>query len=222
MRRFVRTAVAAALVATVTLVAPSAAQAAVRNPVLFVHGLSSSASTWNTWINKFKADGYQDSELYNWSYDWKQSNATTGSKLIAKVQEVLDASGATKVDLVAHSMGALSSRWYLKNGGGTATVDDFVSVAGVNHGTDVSLFCFFYTSCREMIRGSSFLDSLNSGDETPGNVNYATLWSTCDALINPDSSAKLDGAVNTSVGCKGHTGMNDDSSNYTKVRDFIA
>lgn len=222
MRRFVRTAIVAALVATVALVAPSAAQAADRNPVLFVHGLSSSASTWNTWINKFKADGYHASELHTWSYDWKKSNATTGAKLIDKVQDVLDATGATKVDIVAHSMGALSSRWYLKNGGGTATVDDFVSVAGVNHGTDVSWFCSFYQSCKEMVRGSSFLDSLNSGDETPGNVNYATLWSTCDALINPDSSAKLDGAVNTSVGCKGHTDMNDDSSNYTKVRDFIA
>ncbi|WP_027659206.1 esterase/lipase family protein [Salinispora fenicalii] len=222
MRRFVRTVIAATLVATAALVAPSAAQAAVRNPVLFVHGLSSSASTWNTWINKFKADGYQSSELYTWSYDWKKSNATTGAKLVNKVQDILDETGATKVDLVAHSMGALSSRWYLKNGGGTATVDDFVSVAGVNHGTDVSLFCFFYISCREMIRGSSFLDSLNSGDETPGNVNYATLRSTCDALINPDSSAKLDGAENISVGCKGHTDMNDDSSNYIIVRDFIA
>lgn len=222
MRRFIRTAIVATLVATASLVAPSPAAAAARNPVVFVHGLSSSASTWNAWIGKFKADGYQSSELHTWSYDWKQSNATTAAKLQTKVQEVLAATGATKVDIVAHSMGALSSRWYIKNYGGTATVDDFVSVAGVNHGTDVAVFCSFYKSCREMLLGSSFLDSLNSGDETPGSLSYATLWSTCDALINPDSSAKLDGAVNTSVGCKGHTDMNDDSGNYTKVRDFIA
>ncbi|MDM4719443.1 triacylglycerol lipase [Micromonospora sp. WMMA1363] len=222
MRRFVRTVLVAALVVAASLVAPSPAHAATRNPVIFVHGLSSSASTWNTWIGKFKADGYTSSELHTWSYDWKQSNATTATQLKTKVQEVLAATGAAKVDLVAHSMGALSSRWYLKYGGGTSAVDDFVSVAGVNHGTDVAVFCAFYTSCKEMVLGSSFLKTLNSGDETPGSVDYATLWSTCDALINPDESAKLDGAVNTSVGCKGHTDMNDDSGNYTKVRDFIA
>jgi triacylglycerol esterase/lipase EstA (alpha/beta hydrolase family) len=32
-------------------------------------------------------------------------------------------------------MGALNSRYYLKNLGGTSYVDDFVSVAGTNHGT---------------------------------------------------------------------------------------
>ncbi len=104
MRRFIRTAIVATLVATASLVAPSSAAAAARNPVVFVHGLSSSASTWNAWIGKFKADGYQSSELHTWSYDWKQSNATTAAKLQTKVQEVLAATGATKVDIVAHSM----------------------------------------------------------------------------------------------------------------------
>ncbi len=70
--------------------------------------------------------------------------------------------------------------------------------------------------------GNSFLRSLNSGDETPGSVHYATLWSTCDAVIDPDISAKLEGAANMSVGCVDHTEMNENASNYTKVRDFIA
>ncbi|TLQ42210.1 esterase/lipase family protein [Streptomyces marianii] len=214
--------VAATAAVLAPLVAVPTAHAATRNPVLFVHGLSSSASTWNTWIGKFKADGYAASELHTWSYDWKQSNKTTASQLAAKVQQVLAATGAEKVDVVVHSMGALNSRWYLKYHGGTSYVDDFVSVAGVNHGTDVSLFCSFYTSCKEMVIGSSFLKSLNADDETPGAVNYATLWSTCDAAINPDESAKLSGATNTSVGCKSHNSMNDDHGNYTKVRDFIA
>ncbi|NYT93236.1 triacylglycerol lipase [Salinispora sp. H7-4] len=237
MRRSIRTAVVAALVVTASLVAPSSVAAAARNPVVFVHGMTTDASDWNTWIDRFRADGYQSSELYTWSYDWKQSNATTAAQLQTKVQEVLAATGAAKVDIVAHSMGVLSSRWYLKNMGGTETVDDFVSIAGVNHGTNVavflpvvtggngteaSVFCPVYKSCREMFWGSSFLRSLNSGDETPGSVRYAALWSTCDAVIDPDISAKLDGAANMSVGCVAHTEMNEDASNYTKVRDFIA
>ncbi|MFE9259157.1 esterase/lipase family protein [Streptomyces sp. NPDC006879] len=221
MRRTAMLAAATAAVLAPLVTAPTA-HAAAHNPVIFVHGLSSSASTWNTWVNDFKADGYSASELFTWSYNWKQSNKTTASQLATKVQQVLAQTGASKVDIVSHSMGSLSSRWYLKFNGGTSYVDDFVSVAGVNHGTDISFFCSFYTSCKEMVIGSSFLKTLNAGDETPGNVSYATLWSTCDAAINPDESAKLSGATNTSVGCKSHNSMNDDHGNYTKVRDFIA
>ncbi|MHC5699967.1 esterase/lipase family protein [Streptomyces tirandamycinicus] len=223
MKCSARTVALGAVAAVVTpLLAASPAQAETRNPVVFVHGLSSSASTWNTWIGKFKADGYDSSELYTWSYDWKQSNKTTASQLAAKVAQVRAATGAERVDIVTHSMGALSARWYVKFNGGTSYVDDFVSVAGVNHGTDLSAFCAFYTSCWEMVAGSSFLGTLNSGDETPGSVGYLALYSTCDALVNPDSSAKLNGATNVSVGCISHNDMNDHAGNYTKVRDFIA
>ncbi|MEU9777730.1 alpha/beta fold hydrolase [Streptomyces sp. NPDC047968] len=223
MKRFLRTLALGAVAAAVTpLLAASPAQAETRDPVIFVHGLSSSASTWNTWIGKFKADGYDSSQLFTWSYNWKQSNKTTASQLAAKVAQVREATGAERVDIVTHSMGALNTRWYVKFNGGTSYVDDFVSVAGVNHGTDLSVLCSFYTSCWEMVAGSSFLGTLNAGDETPGDLDYLALYSTCDALINPDSSARLSGAANVSVGCISHNNMNDNAGNYAKVRDFIA
>ncbi|MFJ2832396.1 esterase/lipase family protein [Streptomyces sp. NPDC087263] len=213
--------VAAVLLLSLSLSAP--AQAATHNPVVFVHGLSSSASSWDDWIADFKADGYTDSQLYAWSYSWGQSNVTTAQQLATKVQSVLAATGASKVDLVAHSMGALSSRYYLKNLGGTAYVDDFVSVAGTNHGTSLAGWCaWLYTSCAQMNTGSSFLTALNSGDETPGSVSYASYWSNCDEYLDPDSTALLNGATNVGVGCIGHTDTNNDYGVYTQVRGFIA
>ncbi|MDW4906448.1 alpha/beta fold hydrolase [Streptomyces sp. ADMS] len=199
------------------------AQAATHNPVVFVHGLSSSSSSWNDWVADFKADGYTASELDAWSYSWSQSNVTTAQQLATEVKRVLAATGATKVDLVVHSMGALSARYYLKNLGGTAYVDDFVSTAGVNHGTTVASWCsWLYTSCSEMYTGSSFLTALNSGDETPGSVSYASYWSNCDDALTPDTTAILSGATNVEVGCVPHNEMNNDHGVYTQVRDFIA
>jgi triacylglycerol esterase/lipase EstA (alpha/beta hydrolase family) len=139
------------------------------------------------------------------------------------VKRVLAATGASKVDIVAHSMGPLSARYYLKNLGGTSYVDDFVSVAGVNHGTTVASWCsWLYTSCAQMYTGSSFLTSLNSGDETPGSVSYASYWSNCDDAVLPNSSALLSGATNVEAGCISHTDMNNDYGVYQQVRDFIA
>lgn len=79
-------------------------------------------------------------------------------------------------------------------------MDDFVNLAGPNHATNTAFFCF-QTSCRQMWPGSSFPNSLNSGDETPGTPNYGTWWSPCDEVINPDSSVPLAGARNTQTAC---------------------
>ncbi|MET7569359.1 triacylglycerol lipase [Streptomyces sp. NPDC005492] len=203
--------------------ASTPAHAASHDPIVFVHGLSSSSSTWNDWVADFKADGYTSSELFAWSYDWTQSNVTTASQLATEVKSVLAQTGASKVDIVGHSMGSLSSRYFLKNLSGTSYVDHFVSVAGVNHGTSIASLCgWLYTSCKEMQTGSSFLTALNSGDETPGGVAYAAYWSDCDAAIDPDTSAELSGATNVDVGCIAHEDMNNDYGVYEQVRDFLS
>ncbi|WP_330292566.1 esterase/lipase family protein [Streptomyces sp. NBC_00576] len=224
MRRI--TAAVSAVVSSMLLslsLSATPAQAATHNPVVFVHGISSSSSSWNDWVADFKADGYTASELDAWSYSWSQSNVTTAQQLATEVKRVLAATGASKVDLVVHSMGALSARYYLKNLGGTAYVDDFVSAAGVNHGTTVASWCaWLYTSCSEMYTGSSFLTSLNSGDETPGSVSYASYWSNCDDALTPDTTAILSGATNVEVGCISHDEMNNDYGVYQQVRNFIA
>ncbi|KUO08373.1 esterase/lipase family protein [Streptomyces sp. DSM 15324] len=214
-------AVASSLLLSLSFSAPSA-RAATHDPVVFVHGISSSSSSWNDWVADFKADGYTSAELDAWTYSWSQSNVTTANQLATEIKNVLARTGASKVDLVVHSMGALSARYYLKNLGGTSYVDDFVSVAGVNHGTSVAALCsWLYTSCAEMVTGSSFLTALNAGDETPGSVTYGTYWSNCDAAIDPDSSALLSGATNVGVGCISHDAMNNDYGVYQQVRDFI-
>ncbi|MFG1668399.1 esterase/lipase family protein [Streptomyces sp. Y7] len=215
------TALATSLLLSLSL-SPTPAQAAGHDPVVFVHGLSSSASSWDDWSGYFESDGYAAGELDAWSYDWAQSNVTTAQQLATEIRNVLARTGASKVDLVVHSMGTLSARYYLKNLGGTSYVDDFVSTAGVNHGTSTASWCaWLYTSCAEMNTGSSFLTSLNSGDETPGSVSYASYWSNCDDALTPDTTAILSGATNVEVGCISHTDMNNDHGVYERVRDFI-
>jgi triacylglycerol lipase len=190
------------------------------DPILFVHGWNSNSTTWTTMVNRFAADGWAAKELNNWSYNTSQSNATTAQEIATKVDGILATTGATKVDIISHSMGGLSSRYYTKNLGGDLKVDEWVSLGGPNHGTDTANFCVS-TACTEMRIGSSFLAALNSDDETPGAPSYRTWWSPCDEIINPDSSVALSGATNTQTACISHSALHEDAAVYAQVRDFV-
>ena len=207
---------------TTTTTAPTTTTTApaTPDPILFVHGWNSSGSIWSTMIGRFAADGYAADRLHSWSYNTSQSNRTTAAQLGVKVDEILAATGAPKVDVISHSMGGLSSRWYVKFLGGDAKVDEWVSLGGPNHGTDTANFCW-QTSCTEMRVGSTFLRDLNAGDESPGAVRYATWWSPCDSVINPDSSVAVSGATNTQTACLGHSDLYTDATVYGQVRGFV-
>lgn len=219
MRRTVRVIAGLALVLVVAPTSPPA-KALAHDPILFVHGWNSNSSTWTTMYNRFLADGYTAAELNNWSYNYSQSNATTAAEIQTKVNSILSATGAAKVDIITHSMGGLSSRYYLKNLDSTK-VDEWVGLGNPNHGTDTANFCFS-TACKEMRIGSAFLASLNAGDETPGAVNYREWWSPCDSIINPDTSPPLAGAVNTQTACLSHGDLHENATVYGQIKAFIA
>lgn len=219
MRR--RFALLVALLPLLTVLAAPSSAATAKRPILFVHGWNSSASTWDTMVANFKKNGYVDAELFRWSYDTSQSNTLTAEDVRTRVDSIRSQTGWDKVDVVAHSMGSLSSRYYLKNLGGDVKVDDWISLGGPNHGTDTANLCA-QTSCLEMRIGSQFLTDLNAGDESPGGLDYATYWSPCDTVINPDSSVPVSGATNTQTACISHSALTTDSKVFVAVRDRVA
>ncbi|HEU5253500.1 MAG TPA: alpha/beta fold hydrolase [Solirubrobacterales bacterium] len=216
------TAFACAIALCVTGMALTPASSLAKDPILFVHGWSETSSVWKTMIANFEKDGYAKSELSAYSYNTSTSNKTLAENEVkSRVEALKKATGAAKVDIVAHSMGSLNTRWYVKFvAGGEANVDDWVSLGGPNHGTEFANLCFS-TACVEMRVGSKFLGELNAGDETPGAVNYGTWWSPCDEIINPDSSVALSGATNTQTACISHSALMNDATVYGQVREFV-
>ncbi|MER6315113.1 triacylglycerol lipase [Streptomyces sp. NPDC001581] len=204
--------------------APAPDRASSRNPVIFVHGYNADPGVWGALRGDLRAAGYADSELFSWGYDTHQSvNEVLAGRLGAYVDQVRRDTGAARVDVVAHSFGSLVSRWYVKFGGGTATVDHWVSLAGPNRGTSTAWACALWDqACRDMTPGSYVVKNLNGGDETPGAVKYATFWSPCDEVINPDDSVPLTGAANTPVGCLKHNELLGDDATSAGVRTFLA
>jgi triacylglycerol lipase len=216
----------AAFVSAITLCLAGAAllpaSSLALDPILFVHGWNGSASNWSTMVSRFEKDGYPKSHLSTYTYNSSTSNKTLAeTEVKSRVESLLKATGAAKVDILAHSMGSLNSRYYVKFvAGGQEKVDDWVSFGGPNHGTKAANICFTAT-CVEMRIGSKFLTELNAGDETPGTVNYGTWWSPCDEFINPPESTILSGATNTKTPCISHLALVSDEAVYKEVREFI-
>jgi triacylglycerol lipase len=191
-------------------------------PVLFVHGWNASSTTWTTMVGRFKADGYTDAELVNWSYNGAQSNKTTAQLIAQKVDSIMLVTGATRVDIITHSMGALSARYYVRNLGGDGKVDALVTLGGTNHGTNTAFFCG-QTACVEMRPNSAFLTALNATTDAFGTPRYAAWWSNCDEVISPRSSAKFTAtnSTNTQTACLKHSQLHEDATVYAQVRAWV-
>ncbi|MFF3646599.1 lipase family alpha/beta hydrolase [Streptomyces sp. NPDC002564] len=215
------------VLAAAVLAAPAAtaaAPAAAPRPVVFVHGYNADPGVWGAMREDFTNAGYGQDDLFSFGYDTSRSvNEDLAGQLAAYVDQVRARTGADRVDLVAHSFGSLVTRWYVKYGGGAPAVAHWVSLAGPNHGTATAWACALWSqACRDMTPGSYVTDRLAAGDETPGTVAYATWWSRCDEVINPDSSVPLQGAANHPAGCLAHNDLLGDDGVSQGVRAFLA
>jgi len=216
-------------IVVVVLVAAGAAPAAdarpraaqVRpDPVLLVHGFRGSSSGWDAFVALLRAQGYRESEIAAVDYPSDASNVDV-AKLIAREADALRArTDASRIDVVSHSMGAISSRYYLERLGGAARVDAWVSLAGVNEGTVWAYGCYVLTPCREMVPSSSILAEL--GDRAPvGATRYAAWWSPCDDLVVPRTNAELTGAHNVQTACLTHSDLRTDATVLGEVIRFL-
>jgi triacylglycerol lipase len=164
--------------------------------------------------------------------------ADTSAALAAFVDSVRVQTGAARVDLVGHSQGGLVGRYFVKNLGGAAEVDSLVSLGTPHYGTALANLATFFglgdclgvTACQQMARGSDFLNALNAGDDTIGNVSYTNIVTVFDEVVFPYRTGHLanDGNnanVTLQATCPlrvvGHLGLALDGAIYDGVRDAL-
>ena len=178
----------AVLLLLATVLPASAAHAGEvrREPVILVHGWTGSGADMSTMRDAFTLAGYPA-----YTVDLPGQNNLVNAQVIADlVDRVRAETGAARVDLVGHSMGGLSARWYLKRLGGVDKVRTYVSMGTAHYG--------YLPACLlgeqdggQMCPFNPFLWDLDAGDDTPGKVLYTTIRSTKDA---PDVT-RLDGGA---------------------------
>jgi triacylglycerol lipase len=137
-----------------------------------------------------------------------------------------------KVQVVGHSQGPLEVRWAIKYWPDIKNlVDDLVGIAAPYHGwrqTDVYCGQACVAALWQMRMESKFMGALNAGDETPGDVSYTSVYTLTDELVQPYSTADLEGGTNITVQdvCPGrvveHIEMVFDAATYGLVVDALS
>lgn len=197
-----------------------------KQPVIFIHGNSDKAvgtqfgqSGWTQSLNYFLSQGYTQAELYaiTWG-DATASNAANNEhseafvmRIRKFIEAVLDYTGASKVDIICHSMGVTLSRKAVKGGWGydpsaggnyyvgsslTNDVDTFVGIAGGNQGLVNCYYASSTPTCNDVTGFypgflwagfgpygvSDYLVDINSSSAYEGSYRYS-IWSTADQIV---------------------------------------
>src|SRR5882672_10724546 len=133
-----------------------------RTPVLFVHGHGLSSADWRPLIEYLAANGYAREYLHGVDIvPNTMANAEAARSVIAPAADSLLARAKSaaqragyrgelprRLDVVSHSMGAVSSRWYAAKLR-PDLVRTWIGLAGANHGTE-SLCSWRDEASREM------------------------------------------------------------------------
>ncbi|KAI8603134.1 Alpha/Beta hydrolase protein [Dissophora ornata] len=185
-------------------------------PVIILHGLISYGfQSWSFMTDQLTAAGYCVFQLKYGQIPGMpfigglRDIRESAEELEAFVDKVLEATGAEKVDLIAHSEGTVVSRWYVKFLRGKDVVDSVVSVAPVGRGTSLlglvgvsKLFGWFNnatdivqqfcTSCIQLLQGSDLLNQLYAdGQEAVPGVRYLNLVTRNDQVVTPFSNGLM-------------------------------
>ena len=113
------------------LLAAAPAQARERVPIVFVHGNTGSAQQFETNAMRFTSNGYDDEDLFAYEYDSSASgNDAAIAGLDGFLADVKERTGASKVDLLAHSRGTTISLAFLATPARAAHVRRYVNFDG--------------------------------------------------------------------------------------------
>jgi triacylglycerol lipase len=199
----------------------------VNQPVIFIHGNSDKAlgdtlpqTGWTSSVNYFLSKGYKSSELY--ATTWGPANPFSSpqqyhskayiTKIRAFIEAVLRYTGASKVDIVTHSMGVTLTRKAILGGtssdpaaGGsynlgsplTSRIDTFLGIAGGNQGLPscyytgtttptcgdgLGFYPGYYIGLVGPYNVSGIIQNVNSTSRYEGSYIYS-MWSTVDEVI---------------------------------------
>jgi triacylglycerol lipase len=179
---------------------------AVAAPVLLVPGWSDRPRALGPLRAGLLRAGWPESHVRALGFrDRWGSNVEHASEIGTAAAALLDATGAARLDIVAHSMGGLAVREFLHAARASAPVRRVVFLGTPHRGTLVAWLAWG-AGAPEMRPGSEFLGRLAAAP-LPAGVETMTIRARLDLRVIPALSACLDRAPDTCVPWVTHRGL---------------
>ena len=190
--------------------------------VLLVHGWLATSLDMLALKLRLTRDGF-DCDAIDFSYlGVLDSIADYAGELAWKIEAWY--ANHRNIAVVAHSMGGLVTRYYLKNLRRTDQVKTVITVAAPHHGTFGGIILPpRSTPTSEMLPDSPFLEELNSVSETAPGVGFHSIWTPTDGVVIPAENSIMCGARNYKVSGLGvtHLGLLMSDSAYAIILDVL-
>jgi len=176
-------------------------------PVLLVHGYGCNSGYWSYLVPRLERNSISHASI-----DLEPVGGAIDDYVPAlqeAVEELCAASGAAQVAIVAHSMGGLVARAWMRVHG-SARVARIVTLGTPHHGTRLASFGPG-ANAAQMRRangaGSDWLRALAASEDAARRVLVTSIFSHHDNIVAPQTSSVLEGARNIALGGVGHVAL---------------
>ena len=165
-------------------------------PVLLVHGIAHNASAFIRMKTKMQKRG--------WLHVFTMNYSTINKKLIEMVDElswqvdkVLEVTKAPQIDIVAHSLGGIVSRYYMSSNLGKGKVKNLVTLGAPHKGTYLSpllrTLALNKNLSKDLYTNSSFLKDMQQ-KTLPKNSTITSIYSKYDWTVWPQDNCFVEGS----------------------------
>ncbi|EJN07822.1 alpha/beta fold hydrolase [Herbaspirillum sp. YR522] len=180
-------------------------------PVLLIHGYGCNSGYWRWMSLSLRA-----AHITHYALDMEPVFGSIDgyAPLVdAAVRRVQAETGQQRIVIVAHSMGGLAARAYLRDHG-TTHVAKVITLGSPHHGTSIANFGIGI-NCGEMNwlgryeegRSSEWLQKLAATEQAQDLAAIVSIYSHHDNIVSPQGSAHLAGARNIPLAGIGHVAM---------------
>ncbi|MFG2395352.1 esterase/lipase family protein [Streptomyces lavendulae] len=171
---------------------PAQASPAGPRDIILVHGMNDGPGAWDSMVEMLKGKGYAEEQIHLFQYDTYQNSrvADVAKSFDTFVQNQVK---GKNVDVVAHSLGSIISRYWMSDHQSEASkVVNWISLAGPNHGSwwayqGGDFGGLWKNFVYDLVPGSDALRKANNGQDYnwwgetgSGPTRYTTFRSGCD------------------------------------------
>jgi triacylglycerol lipase len=167
--------------------------------VVLQHGYLHNGAVWQPLADTLAKRGYR---VFTIDQPLHASIDDMADRLSARIEFVCKKTNEQQVILIAHSMGGLISRAYLRRYG-DARIRRLITLGSPHRGTHHA-YLAFRTNGKQMRPNNDWLNELG---RAPTFASLTSIYSLYDTLITPQDSSRVDGAENIELTGIGHVSM---------------